>query len=88
MDLKYMQMTDRDFVMGIDSHVNELQYKNRVYTKTGYIIWENGRASALFRFMGQSPLSQSYLCGGTPPKSGNRVAGIEIMGGGYESAGL
>ena len=46
------------------------------------------RAFALFRFMGQPPLSQSYLCGGTQPKSGNRVAGIKIMGGGCESAGL
>ena len=50
MDLKYMQMTDRDFVMEIDSHVNELQYKNRVYTKTGYIIWENGRRTGLLHY--------------------------------------
>ena len=50
MDLKYMQMTDRDFVMGIDSHVNELQYKNRVYTKTGYIIWANGRRTGLLHY--------------------------------------
>ena len=27
--------------MSIDNHVNELKYKNRVYTKSGYVLWEN-----------------------------------------------
>ena len=42
MDLRPVQMGDKDFVMKVDSHVNELQYRNRVSTKTGYVIWEDG----------------------------------------------
>ena len=41
MELRYMSIEDKDFVMSIDSHVNELQYMNRVHTKTGYVMWDN-----------------------------------------------
>ncbi len=40
MTVKYMEQQDRDFVMSIDKHVNDIGYHQRVYTKTGYIIWE------------------------------------------------
>ena len=50
MDLKYMQIEDKDFVMGIDSHVNELQYENRVYTKTGYIMWDDNKHLGLMHY--------------------------------------
>ena len=43
MNLRPVQMGDKHFVMKVDSHVNELQYRNRVCTKTGYVIWEDGK---------------------------------------------
>lgn len=39
-DMKLMQETDKDFAMGIDAHLSELQYQNHVCTKTGYIFRE------------------------------------------------
>lgn len=50
MNLKHMQMSDKDFVMNIDSHVNDLQYKNRVDTKTGYIIWTDNIRAGLMHY--------------------------------------
>ena len=40
MELKYMEVNDKAFVMSIDTHVNEEQYANRVLTKSGYVIWD------------------------------------------------
>lgn len=50
LSIKPMQEKDKDFVMEIDSHVNELQYKNRVYTKTGYILWEGSKRVGLMHY--------------------------------------
>lgn len=40
MQIKYVKLEDKDFVMSIDKHVNESLYNNRVYTKSGYVLWE------------------------------------------------
>lgn len=40
MIVKYMEQPDKDFVMSIDRHVNDQRYEQRVYTKTGYVMWE------------------------------------------------
>lgn len=40
MEIRYVTDDDKEFVMSIDKHVNERGYSNRVYTKTGYVIWE------------------------------------------------
>ncbi|MDC7290216.1 GNAT family N-acetyltransferase [Blautia schinkii] len=40
MIVKFMEKQDKDFVMSIDQHVNDNEYNKRVYTKTGYIMWE------------------------------------------------
>lgn len=50
MKLKYMSLEDKEFVMAIDSHVNELQYKNRVHTKTGYVIWDGNERVGLMHY--------------------------------------
>lgn len=44
-DVEIKVVTDRDkkFVMGIDSHVDDTGYANRVYTKSAYVIWEEGQ---------------------------------------------
>lgn len=41
MKLKYVEQRYKDFWMSIDGNVNELGFQNRVFTKTGYIMWEN-----------------------------------------------
>ena len=43
MEIKVAADSDKKFVMSIDSHVNETGYANRVYTKSGYVIWEKDR---------------------------------------------
>ena len=48
--LKHMRAEDKAFVMKIDSHVNELQYENRVHTKTGYIIWDGNKRAGLMHY--------------------------------------
>ena len=40
MEIKVMTDRDREFVMSIDKHVDDTGYANRVYTKSGYVIWE------------------------------------------------
>lgn len=40
MEVRLVQETDKEFVMSIDLHVNEELFHNRVYTKTGYVMWE------------------------------------------------
>lgn len=34
---------DKEFVMSIDSHVNDNAYANWVFTKSGYVIWEGAQ---------------------------------------------
>ena len=50
MELTYMQEEDKDFVMQMDVHMNELHYKNRVYTKTGYVIWNSNKRVGLMQY--------------------------------------
>lgn len=50
MDLKYMRAEDREFVMEIDAHVSDLQFEHRVYTKTGYIIWDGSQRAGLMHY--------------------------------------
>lgn len=40
MEIKVVTDHDKEFVMGIDPHVDDTGYNNRVYTKSGYVIWE------------------------------------------------
>ncbi len=41
MKIKYVEYKDKEFVMSIDKHVNDIQFQNRVYTKSGYVMWED-----------------------------------------------
>ena len=40
MEIKVVTESDKEFIMGIDKHVNDTGFANRVYTKSGYVIWE------------------------------------------------
>lgn len=43
MEIRYVTDEDKEFVMGIDKHVSECGYENRVYTKSGYVLWEGNQ---------------------------------------------
>lgn len=43
MEIRIVTDCDKDFVMSIDTHVSEGGYRNRVYTKSGYVLWEGHR---------------------------------------------
>ena len=38
--VKYVEEKDKEFVMSIDKHVNDISFANRVFTKSGYVFWE------------------------------------------------
>jgi len=50
MNIKYMEQQDKDFVMSIDKHVNEINYNKRVYTKTGYVIYDNEQPVGIMHY--------------------------------------
>lgn len=43
MELRAITDRDREFVMSIDRHVSRSGYDCRVYTKSGYVLWEKGQ---------------------------------------------
>lgn len=43
MELKVITDNDKEFVMSIDKHVDDISYANRVYTKSNYVIWEENQ---------------------------------------------
>lgn len=43
MEIKAATDHDKEFVMNIDKHVDEIGYANRVYTKSCYVIWEENQ---------------------------------------------
>lgn len=47
MEIKVVTDNDKEFVMSIDKHVNDISFKNRVYTKSGYIMWEGNQRIGL-----------------------------------------
>lgn len=42
-EIKVVTDNDKEFVMSIDKHVDDEGYNNRVYTKSGYVIWEGNQ---------------------------------------------
>ena len=40
MELRPMTEEDKTFVLGFDSHMDEACFRNRVLTKTGFVLWE------------------------------------------------
>lgn len=41
MEIKAVTDRDKDFVMSMDRHVSDRGYDNRVYTGSGYVLWED-----------------------------------------------
>ena len=42
MELRLVTERDKNFVMSIDRHIDEAGFANRVYTKSGFVLWEEG----------------------------------------------
>ena len=43
MEIKAVTNNDKQFVMSIDKHIDDTGFANRVYTKSGYVIWEGNQ---------------------------------------------
>ena len=43
MEIKPVRDDDKNYVMHIDTHIDETGYKNLVYIKSGYVLWDNGQ---------------------------------------------
>ncbi len=43
MELKVVTDSDKEFVMSIDKYIDDTGYSNQVYTKSGYVIWEENQ---------------------------------------------
>ncbi|WP_300823082.1 GNAT family N-acetyltransferase [Schaedlerella sp.] len=43
MEIKAITAHDKEFVMSLDKHVDDTGYANRIYTKSGYVIWEGNQ---------------------------------------------
>lgn len=50
MEIKVVTDNDKEFVMGIDTHVDDIGYANRVYTKSGYVIWEEDQRIGIMAY--------------------------------------
>ena len=42
MEIRVVENSDKENVMSIDKHVNDSSYRNRVYTKSGYVYGKKG----------------------------------------------
>lgn len=40
MELRLMTRQDKALAMGMDAHMDESDFQNRVLTKSGYVLWE------------------------------------------------
>ncbi|MGI5895113.1 MAG: GNAT family N-acetyltransferase [Candidatus Merdivicinus sp.] len=50
MEIRRMTEEDRTFVMEIDRHATQTGYQNRVYTGTGYVLWEKGERIGILHY--------------------------------------
>ncbi len=50
MELRAFTDADRDFVMSIEKSISEKVYRDRMLTKTGYVLWEGGRRAGLMTY--------------------------------------
>lgn len=47
MEIKIVTNNDKEFVMGINKHINDTSYNNLVYTKSGYVILEGNQRTGI-----------------------------------------
>lgn len=49
-EIRYMQMSDKDFWFNFDKHLSEAKYVNKVHDKRGYVLLENDKPIGLLRY--------------------------------------
>ncbi|MCI7130220.1 MAG: GNAT family N-acetyltransferase [Lachnospiraceae bacterium] len=49
-EIRYMQMDDKDFWYSLDKHLPEKEFENKVRDKRGYILLENRKPIGLLRY--------------------------------------
>lgn len=50
MEIRYVQMDDRDFWFSLDKHLSEKEFMKKVRDKQGYILIENDKPIGLLRY--------------------------------------
>jgi len=50
MEIRIVTDSDKEFVMSMDKHVDDTAYMNRVFTKSGYVIWEGSRRIGIMAY--------------------------------------
>lgn len=50
MILKFAEMEDKEFVMSLDRHVSDVQYRRRILAKGGYVMWESDNPVGVLSF--------------------------------------
>lgn len=49
-EIRYVKKTDKRFWYSLDRHLPESEFENKVKTKRGYILLENGAPAGLLRY--------------------------------------
>ncbi len=49
-EIRYVTAADRDFWFGLDKHLPETEFENKVRTKTGYVLTADGTPAGLLRY--------------------------------------
>lgn len=50
MEIRWVTEADQAFVMSINPHINDIRYDHLVYTKTGYVLWEDNRRVGIMTY--------------------------------------
>lgn len=49
-EIRHIKETDKEFWYRLDKHLPEIEFKNKVYTKRGYVILESDKPIGLLRY--------------------------------------
>lgn len=50
MEIRYVQMDDKEFWVSLDKHLSESEFINKVRDKKGYVLLEDGNPIGLLRY--------------------------------------
>lgn len=50
MNIEFVKSEDKDFWMSIDKHVNDKGFSDKVFTQTGYVMWDKDIPVGLFHY--------------------------------------
>ncbi len=94
MEIRKLQLKDKDFVLNLDKGMNESIFNSHVYTRTGYIIEDNNKSIGIMYytlmwnkipFLNLIYLLENYRCKGFGTQSINlweddmRIRGYKMV---------